>query len=126
MFHKLEYLVPTNLRGTDLATPSPPRLQNRYFISESKSFIRSVGLFVLCSVTRLLEYFHYLAQIWTHNFFCQSRFNTFPNTKLALKSLPNTFERLSKWRNFAKSGHTGSLAVEVSAFNLKRESATRR
>ena len=114
MFHKLEYLVPTNLRGTDLATPSPPRLQNRYFISESKSFIRSVGLFVLCSVTR------------SHNFFCQSRFNTFPNTKLALKSLPNTFERLSKWRNFAKSGHTGSLAVEVSAFNLKRESATRR
>ena len=83
------------------------------------------------SVTRWLEYFYLFSYLQKLKFaqihiFCQSRFNTFPNTKLALKSLPNTFERLSKWRNFAKSGHTGSLAVEVSAFNLKRESATRR
>ena len=31
---------------------------------------------------------------------CQGRFKSMPNTKLTLKELP-------KWRNFAKSGHSG-------------------
>ena len=30
-----------------------------------------------------------------------------PNTKFTLEKLPRTFNILPKWRNFAKSGHSG-------------------
>ena len=37
---------------------------------------------------------------------CQSRLNILPNKKQTVKILPKTCQALSKWRNFAKSGHT--------------------
>ena len=30
----------------------------------------------------------------------------------AFKSCPNTFKFLAKWRNFAKSGHTGCIGLQ--------------
>ena len=39
---------------------------------------------------------------------CKSTFKSMPNTKLPLKELPKTYKNLTKWRNFAKSGHCGN------------------
>ena len=38
---------------------------------------------------------------------CQSRFKIMPNIKLTQQKLPKTFAILTKWRYYAKSGHTG-------------------
>ena len=67
-----------------------------------------------CSVTRLL---HYLFNIWalTHlkncpkaYKICQNKFKMFPNTKWTLSKWPKFLNVVPKWRNVAKSGHTGS------------------
>ena len=36
------------------------------------------------------------------------------NTKKSIKNLPKTFKIVPKWRNFAKSGHTGWIDVALS------------
>ena len=36
-------------------------------------------------------------------------FKILPNTKYTIKILPNTLNILSKWQNFAKSGHTAEF-----------------
>ena len=36
-----------------------------------------------------------------------------PNIKLIQQKLPKTFAILTKWRNFAKSGHTGDEDIFV-------------
>ena len=41
---------------------------------------------------------------------CQSKLSILPNKKVTFKNLPKTCKLLPKWRNFAKSGHTGGRA----------------
>ena len=46
---------------------------------------------------------------------CQRRFTNFPNTKTIHTDLPETLILLPKWRNFAKSGHTGFSSLGLSS-----------
>ena len=43
---------------------------------------------------------------------CQSRLIILPNKKYTVKNLPKTCKLLPTWQNFAKSGHTASVAGE--------------
>ena len=44
---------------------------------------------------------------------CQSRLSILPNRKQTVKNLPRTCKLLPKWRNFAKSGHTGCRQMRL-------------
>ena len=50
---------------------------------------------------------------------CQSMDSILPNKKETVKILPNTHKRLPKWRNFAKSGHTGGEKYQKSPTDVR-------
>ena len=54
----------------------------------------------------------------------QNRLAIWQNTQYPLKKLPKTFKILSKWRNFAKSGHSESITNFT--YRVTRTRASRR
>ena len=48
---------------------------------------------------------------------CQSRHSILPKQIQTVKNWPKTCKLLPKWRNFAKSGHTGLTRVILSWSN---------
>ena len=76
----------------------------------------TLSLWVSSSVTRWLDYFLYLAIQNNINLpnglkLLPKQVLNFPNTKQTLKKLPKTFKISPKQRNFAKSGHTGTVRL---------------
>ena len=88
--------------------------------------VRAMQLSGPFSVTRWKNYFSKIwpfrkIKIWPNAWnICHGRYKMFTSTKLTLKLLPKTFTILPKWRNFAKSGHTGSLFDRMMAQHIIR------